>query len=94
MPTLPIEVVRQLGLRLVGKALAEFADGSEEIVYMTEAVVMEIQGRSANLQAMVVGDEALIGQMVLGKMDYVVDCKNRRLVGNQARPDQPVLRVK
>ena len=94
MPTLPIQVVRQLGLRIVGKAQAEYANGSEEIVDLTEAVIMEIQGRSAILQAMVVGNEALIGQIVLEQMDYVVDCKNRRIVGNPAHPDQPVLKVK
>ncbi len=94
MPTLPIEVVQQLGLRLVGKAMAEFADGSEEIVDVTEAIIMEIQWRKATLQALVVGNEPLVGQMVLEQMDYVADCANRRLVGNPAHPDQPVLKVK
>ena len=28
------------------------------------------------------------------RMDYVVDCKNKRLVGNPARPGRPVLKVK
>ena len=94
MPMLPIQVAQQLGLRLVGKTKAEYANGSQEVVDLTDAVGIEIKGRSAILQTMVLGNEVLIGQMALEQMDYLVDCNNRRLIGNPAHPDQPVLKVK
>ena len=94
MPTLPIQVVQQLGLRIVGKARADYANGAEETVDLTDAVDIEIGGRSAILQTMVLGTEVLIGQMVLEQMDYLVDCANGQLIGNPAHPDQPVLKVK
>lgn len=44
--------------------------------------------------AMVVGDEVLIGQTALEKLDLFVDYVNQRLVPNPAHPDQPVSKVK
>ena len=46
-------------------------------------------------EALVLGDEVLIGQTVLDKkLDLLTDCANRRLVANPAHPDQPVSKVK
>ena len=43
---------------------------------------------------MILGDEVLIGQTVLDKLDLQVDCANHRLVPNPAHPDQPVTKAK
>ena len=43
---------------------------------------------------LVLGDEVLIGQTVLEKLDLHADCANRRLIPNPAHPDQPVSKVK
>jgi len=51
-------------------------------------------GRDTSEEAMVLGDEVLIGQTVLEKLDLLVDCRNQRVVPNPAHPDQPVTRVK
>jgi hypothetical protein len=45
-------------------------------------------------EALVLGDEVLIGQTGLEKLDLLADCANRRLVANPAHPDQPVSKVK
>ena len=45
-------------------------------------------------EAMVLGDEVLIGQTVLEKLDLLADCANQRLIPNPAHPDQPVTKVK
>jgi hypothetical protein len=42
---------------------------------------------------MVLGDQVLIGQTVLEKLDLFVDCSGQRLVPNPAHPDHPVARV-
>ena len=84
----------QLGLQAVGKKVAEYADGRQEIVDRTEPVLIEIAGRDTFDEALVLGDEVLIGQTVLEKIDMLVDCTNRRLVPNPAHPDQPVSKVK
>lgn len=44
--------------------------------------------------ALVLGDEVIIGQTALEKMDIFVDPINRRVIPNPAHPDQPVSKVK
>jgi len=91
---LPSHVVERPGLAVVGDQLAEYADGRKDIVGITEAVKFEISGRQTLDEALVLGDEVIIGQTVLEKLDLLVDCSNRRVVPNPAHPDQPVSKVK
>lgn len=91
---LPTHVVQQLGLDIRGQRVAEYADGRKETVGVTEAVVIDIGGRDTLEEALVLGDEVLIGQTVLEKLDLLVDCVNQKLVPNPAHPDQPVTKVK
>ena len=93
-PVLPSFVVQQLGLRLIGKKNAELGDGSVVTVDVTEPVEVDIEGRTVTLEALMTGNEVLIGQMVLEAIDMQVDCMNRRLIPNPAHPDQPVLKLK
>lgn len=91
---LPSFVVEKLGLARVGKRVAEYADGRLDEVDITEPVYIEVLGRETAEQALVLGDEVLIGQTVLETTDLYVDCLNRRLIPNPAHPDQPVTKVK
>lgn len=91
---LPIHVVQRLGLAIRGQRLAEYADGRKEVVGVTEPVIIEWEGRDTLEEALVLGDEVIIGQTVLEKLDLFVDCINNRLVPNPAHPDQPVSKVK
>lgn len=74
--------------------MAEYADGRREPVDVTEPIIVEIEGRDTVEEALVLGDEVLIGQTVLEKLDLLVDCTAGRLVPNPAHPDQPVTKVK
>nr|BAL57925.1 hypothetical conserved protein [uncultured Acetothermia bacterium]BAL59048.1 hypothetical conserved protein [Candidatus Acetothermum autotrophicum] len=91
---LPVQVVQRLGLTVRGQRVAEYADGRKDIVDVTEPLIIEIEGRDTLEEALVLGDEVLIGQTVLEKLDLFVDCVNRRLIPNPAHPDQPVSKVK
>ena len=91
---LPPQVVKRLGLGIRGQRVAEYADGRREAVDITSPVVIEWDGRDTLEEAMVLGDEVLIGQTVLEKLDLFVDCAGQRLVPNPAHPDQPVTKVK
>ena len=93
-PVLPIHVVQQLGLQLVRKTSATLANAGNIIVDITEAVRIDIDGRRTTLEAVVTGDEVLIGQTVLETVDMFVDCVNQKLIPNPAHPDQPVLKLK
>ena len=91
---LPAHVVQQLGLAVVENQIAEYADGRQDVVGVTEAIEIRINGRRTLDEALVLGDEVIIGQTVLEKLDLLVDCRNRRVVPNPAHPDQPVSKVK
>ena len=90
----PIHVVQQLGLALLRKTRAEYAKGSQENVDVTEAVGLDINGRRATEEMLVLVTEVLIGQTALERLDLQVDCVNNRLVPNPEHPDQPVLKIK
>lgn len=90
---LPSSIVQQLGLRIRGQEIAQYADGRQEVVGLTGPVIIELLGRETIEATMVTGDEVLIGQTVLETLDLLIDCKNQRLIPNPAHPDQPVLRV-
>jgi len=91
---LPVLVVQRLGLSTARQEVVEYADGRKDVVNVTSAVTVEWQGRVATEDALVLGDEVLIGQTVLEKLDLHVDCANQRLIPNPAHPDQPVTKVK
>ena len=91
---LPPHVADQLGLAIRGQRMVELTDGRKENVGVTEAVEIDINGRNTIEDALVLGDEVIIGQTVLETLDLLVDCKNIRLVSNPAHPDQPVVKIK
>lgn len=91
---LPTQIVQQLGLDIRGQRVAEYADGRKETVDVTGPVIFNINGRDTLEEALVLGDEVLIRQTVLEKLDLQVDCTNQRLIPNPAHPDQPVTKVK
>lgn len=91
---IPIHIANQLGLVMLGKKVVQYADGRNEAVDATEPVIFEINGRRTPDEAFIIGDEVLIGQTVLEKLDLLVDCNSRKVVPNPAHPDQPVLKVK
>lgn len=90
----PPHVVECLGLAIVGQRVAEYADGRLEAVPITEPFTLRVLDREELENAMILGDEVLIGQTALERLDLVVDCQGRRLIPNPAHPDQPVTKVK
>lgn len=91
---IPTHVVEKLDVGIRGNRVAEYADGRKESVELTEPVLFDLMGRDTMEEALVLGDEVLIGQTVLEKLDLLVDCANQRVIPNPAHPDQPVTKVK
>ncbi|WP_449416973.1 clan AA aspartic protease [Phormidium nigroviride] len=90
---IPAEVVEFLGLRIRTHEIAQYADGIEESVGLTEPVILEIEGRETTEATLVLGNTVLIGQTALETLDLLVDCKNQRLVPNPEHPNYPVFRI-
>lgn len=91
---IPSHVLQRLGVSIRGTRVAEYADGRKETVGMSDGIIFDLLGRDTIEEALILGDEVLIGQTVLEKLDLLADCANRRLLPNPAHPDQPVSKVK
>ena len=88
---LPAEVASRLGLAITRHLVTQYADGRREAVGLTEPLFVELAERKTVDDALVLGDEVLIGQTVLEKLDLSVDCHGRRVIPNHG--DQIVNRV-
>ena len=93
MMMLPADVVERLGVPIKGRRKVRYADARVEEVPWVGQIKIELRGRDALISALVgpAGSTALIGQIPLEEMDFVVDPKSRELRPNPASPDAPVL---
>ncbi|MEH2209174.1 retroviral-like aspartic protease family protein [Nostoc sp.] len=90
---LPMSIVQQLGLRIRGQQIAQYANGSEESIGVTEPVIIELTGRETTEATLVTGNIVLLGQTVLETLDLLVDCRNQQLIPNPEHPNYPVMRI-
>jgi predicted aspartyl protease len=90
----PVHVRDALGLAVAGERMAEYADGRKETVTLTEPIRFRVLDRDVVEDALVLGDEVLLGQTLLEKADLLVDCARNQLIPNPAHPDQPVTKIK
>jgi clan AA aspartic protease len=90
---LPPFVAERLGLIRLSRTAARYANGLLEEVDVTEPFLVEILGRETSDDALVLGEDVLLGVTILEKLDLLVDCTRQRLIPNPAHPDQPVFRV-
>jgi clan AA aspartic protease len=90
---LPSFVADQLGLLRLTRTGTQMADGRFSEAEVTEPFYVELYGRQAVAEALVMGEHVLLGAMVLEAMDLVVDCARQRLVPKVGTWEQPIFRV-
>ncbi len=90
----PAPLLERLGIRPYEQRIVEYADGRKDSVGIADGVRFEIMHRKSSDDALVLGDEVLIGQTLLEKMDLLVDCARQRVIPNPAHPDVEVSKVK
>lgn len=91
---IPQAIVQQLGLGRFSTQVAQYADGRQEEVDVADVVNVELLGRSVKEEALVFGDEILIGKTILGKTDLHVDHRGQRIFPNPDHPNQPVMKIR
>jgi predicted aspartyl protease len=91
---LPKRLIAQLGLRHFRTRQAKGLGGTVPLPMYT-AVRLTIAGRECALDVGEVGDDlpVLIGQVPLELLDFVVDPKGQRLIGNPAHGGEHVMEV-
>lgn len=91
---LPKRVIAQLGLRHYRTRESRGIGGPVQMP-MYSAVWLTIEGRECALDVGEIDDSfpVLIGQVPLELLDFVVDCKAQRLIGNPAHDGHHVIEV-
>ena len=92
--TMPDSIFTELGLRAWGEIDAWLADDNSVRVRQTQAVNIEIEGRQTSESMLVLGSAVLIGQTLLERLDFLVDCPGQRITPNPAHGNQMVLMIR
>lgn len=89
--SLPTRYIQQLGLKRVATKRVTASSGQTE-AGLYEAVKLTIMGRSCTMDVMEVPDTVpvLIGQIPLEHLDFIVDLRGRKLIGNPAHGGEHV----
>ena len=89
--SIPTRLIQQLGLKRVATKRVTASSGQTE-AGMYEAVRLTIMGRFCTMDVMEVPDSVpvLIGQIPLEHLDFVVDMRDRKLIGNPAHGGEHV----
>jgi predicted aspartyl protease len=95
MLVLPADVIAELGLRKVRDVSVRYANNVKQSKAIYGVVTLEMLGRSGNFDVLEEepGAKALVGQIVLEELDFVVDCKSRGVMPNPESPDVPLLEI-
>ena len=94
MLALPEDAVSQLGARPAGSITATYADGRQGELLLAGPLIVRIGDRWMSTECVVLprGTVALIGQVVMERLDLVADCVARTLHPRPESPDRPLMR--
>jgi len=89
MLVLPEDIIEKLGLPAVRKVKTRFGDGHvvERTIYGSAKLRVLNREVTVDVLSAPIGVPALLGQIPLEGLDFVVDLKNQRLIPNPAAPD-------
>ncbi|MBC7780947.1 MAG: clan AA aspartic protease [Proteobacteria bacterium] len=83
----PQSVVDQLHLAPIGQRNVQLADGRRASFPCVGPLLVESMGRRCITDALVMGDQVLLGTIALQAMDMVVHPASHRLLPNPESPD-------
>jgi predicted aspartyl protease len=77
-------VIKKLGLRHIGEIQMRTMSNRSEARKVYAPVRLEIQGRAGHFDVVEVPDSLpnIVGQIPLEDLDWVVDCRNQKLIPN------------
>ena len=90
------EVAVQLGFDIteVRQQIVTLADGHQRKVPKIAPIEISYDGRTYVTEAVVIGNEPLMGVIPLEAMDLIADPRQQRLIANPQHPNYPVALAK
>jgi predicted aspartyl protease len=94
MLSIPTRLIRQLGLKEQYRKPVRSSIGVSEVA-VYDAVRLTIQGRTCTMDVVEVSDDVpvLIGQLPLEQLDFVIDPRDPKLVGNPAHNGEHIFEL-
>lgn len=95
MLAVPEDIVERLGVPIVDTITTIYADGRRGELPVTDTLRIRIGDREMGTECIVVpeGAEALVGVLVMERLDLIADPANQTLDPRPESPDRPLLRV-
>ena len=90
----PTRLAVQLGLDHVRFTEAQLANAGSEKVEVVGPVEIRFENRVCALNALVLGDEVLLGAIAMEDMDVLIDPKRQKLIVNPESPYLPRMFVR
>lgn len=95
MLVLPQDVIDELNLRKMREARVRYANNKTEVKAIYGVVTVEMYGRAGEFNALAEpeGAQPLVGQIILGQLDLIVDPIARRVIPNPRSPEMPMVDI-
>jgi len=95
MSVLPMDLIQKLGLEKIDEVNVRYADNSIKRKEVYGWVILEITGRKAVFDVLAEneGAQPLIGQIVLERLDLVIEPSTRRVIPNPRSPETPMIEI-
>jgi len=94
MSVLPMDLIQKLGLEKIDEVNV-YADNSIKRKEVYGWVILEIAGRKAVFDVLAEneGAQPLIGQIVLERLDLVIEPSTRKVIPNPRSPETPMIEI-
>jgi len=95
MLVLPKNVVNQLGLEKIEEVRVRYDDNRVGIKEIYGGVKLELKGRLGifDVLAESEGSQPLIGQIILERLDLVIEPSTRKIIPNPRSPEMPMVEI-
>ena len=95
MLALPEDVVSRMGFERIDSIATTFADGRRAELPVAGPLIVRIGERWMSTECIVLpqGADALVGQLVLERLDLIADCRAQTLHPRPESPDLPLMRL-
>jgi clan AA aspartic protease len=95
MLALPVDMVNKLGLEKIEEVKVKYANGYVETKRIYGAVRLELKGRVGIFDVLAENEDSqpLIGQIVLERLDLVIEPSMRKIIPNPRSPEMPMVEI-
>jgi len=95
MSVLPMDLIQKLGLEKIDEVNVRYADNSIKRREVYGWIILEIAGRKAVFDVLAEdeGAQPLIGQIVLERLDLVIEPSRRKVIPNPRSPETPMIEI-